>query len=258
MAQYRKPGFIVPTEETTISPDVEIDGLDTGLPHDWVMSRVERRTLVAITLISCVLFTCTLTIADPDLWGHTLYGMRAIEQGVATERVDPFSYTAPSARWVNHEWLSEYQFGLLWGSMGSWGLVLWRNLAVLTVFGLAAWSIGRSRASVAAAVLLLVLGAECLSDFVVFVRPQLATFAIFAVSLAILRHHWDRPGSRSIWLLPVLMVAWVNLHGGFLAGVGILAVFAAGWGIRCWFEPSERDRLLQMATVCALTLSTLR
>jgi hypothetical protein len=72
---------------------------------------------------------------------------------------------------------------------------------------------------------LLILNAECLSNYVIFVRPQLATYMLFAVFLYVLRRFHDQPGSRSLWLLPPLMAIWVNLHGGFLAGGGLVAVF---------------------------------
>src|SRR6185369_15696511 len=91
---------------------------------------------------------------------------------------------------------------------------------------------------------LLLLGAGCLSEFVAFIRPQLATFALFAATLFILRDHWDRPQSRWIWALPPMFAAWVNLHGGFLAGGGVLAVFVGGWIVR-----DVKERLSDCRTV---------
>ena len=43
-----------------------------------------------------------------------------------------------------------------------------------------------------------------------------------------------RRGSSSKWLLalPVLMVIWVNLHGGFLVGFILIGIFAADASIR--------------------------
>ena len=104
---------------------------------NWKMPRHERRALIASVWIACLAFCCGLTIADPDLWGHTLYGMRAAEKGVLVERADPFSYTAPNGVWINHEWLTEFQFGWLWKTWGNTGLWMWRNLMVVAVFGVA-------------------------------------------------------------------------------------------------------------------------
>ena len=185
----------------------------------------ERRWLLGGVWSVCVLFLCTATVADPDLWGHTLYGLRSIDLGVLTERADPFSYTAAGAPWTNHEWLTEYQYGWLWRHWGNPGLVMWRNVLVAGVFVVAALAIRAARAGLAASVLLLILNSECLSNYVIFVRPQLATYLLFAVYLLVLRRFHDRPASRSIWLLPPLTVLWVNLHGGFLAGGGLVVLF---------------------------------
>lgn len=191
----------------------------------------ERLWLSGLVGLTAVVFLCGLTVADPDLWGHTLYGLRSIEAGVLTETADPFSYTAPGTPWVNHEWLSEWIYGGLWLTGGELALITWRNLIVAGIAVMAALAIRQANAGLAATVLLVSLNAECLSEFVVFVRPQLATFLFFTVWLFLLRSYWDRPG-RSIWLLPVTMVLWVNLHGGFLAGLGVLAIVGVGSVVR--------------------------
>ena len=170
-------------------------------------------------------FVCGLILADPDLWGHTLYGLRAWEQGVLAERTDPFSYTAPQVVWINHEWLTELQLAWAYTGFGNTGLWMWRNLWVLIVFACAAAELRRQRANLAASTVLLLYGAECLSQFVVFARPQVPTLALFTLFLLILKRHADGASRREIWGIPLLMMLWVNLHGGFLAGLGVIAVY---------------------------------
>ena len=192
----------------------------------------ERRWFLWAVWLSCVVFLGTSAIADPDLWGHTLYGLRAIELGVLVERDDPFSYTASGARWINHEWLTESIYGLLWTRAGNVGLTLWRNLQVCALFAIAAVAAKRARAGVAALTLLWILTAEALGNYFIFVRPQIATFVFFALFLLILRHWWDNPRSRSVWALAPLMAVWVNLHGGFLAGCGMVGLYCGAAVVR--------------------------
>ncbi|QDU09494.1 hypothetical protein [Gimesia aquarii] len=199
-------------------PDLE------HVPGEWTMSDQEWWLSTAMIWGCCLFLTSTVTIADPDLWGHTLYGLRAIEQHVLVEYSDPFCYTEPGAIWVNHEWLSELSFGWLWSNYGNIGLWLWRNFWLLVIFISAWFALRKFKASLAAAILLLVYTAFCLSQFVVFVRPQLVTFGCFALTLLLLRHYLNHPQSKSIWYLPVVMLFWANSHGGFLAGVGIQGV----------------------------------
>lgn len=238
-------------------------GLSAGLSpniHPEPVAVVEAvdpldRGLLLCALIISYVFACGLVLADPDLWGHTLYGMRAIERGVLCERTDPFSYTAPNAPWVNHEWLTELQFGWLWPRFGNLSLWAWRNVFVLIIFLCAASEMRRQRASLAACVVLLIYGAECLSQFVLFIRPQVPTFALFAITLLVLKRHSDGQGRGEIWVLPVLQAFWVNLHGGFLAGIGIVGIHA---GIEflavCWSRKAWKPSLFPVSMVFAASL----
>jgi hypothetical protein len=207
--------------QTTTTNGVTVDKISPG----------ERRWLLGVVWTVCTLFLCGLTIADPDLWGHTLYGLRAIDAGILTERTDPFSYTANGAKWVNHEWLSETIYGGLWLTGEGFALVLWRNLLVGGLMILALFSLRRTNCGIAAGTLLLVLNSECLADFVVFIRPQLATFVLFGLFLFLLKKHYESP-TRWIWSLPPLTALWVNLHGGFLAGLGMLGLYTCGAIVR--------------------------
>ncbi len=221
--------------------------------------------LTLLVWLVCVLFLSALTVADPDLWGHTLYGLRAIDLGVLTERADPFSYTVPGGRWINHEWASEYEFGVAWRLLGGFGLILWRNALVTGVLLFVLAANRRAGAGLATATLLLVIGAECLSDFVVFVRPQVTTFFCFAAYLFILQKWWQQTGSASgsrgesparwLYAIPLIMAAWVNHHGGFLAGIGVLAIYSIGALIRAFADSSTIPAARQMTVVSLLTLA---
>jgi len=216
------------------------------------MSDREWRCSTAMIWGACLFLTCTVTIADPDLWGHTLYGLRAIEQHVLVERSDPFCYTEPDAVWVNHEWFSELSFGWLWGNFGNVGLWFWRNFWLLVIFIPAWFALRKFKASLAAAILLLVYSAFCLSQFVVFVRPQLVTFGCFALTLLLLRHYLDHPQSKSIWYLPIVMLFWSNSHGGFLAGVGIQGIVLLWMGQGVYRSHYRRRDFLRLGIAVGL------
>ena len=42
---------------------------------------------------------------------------------------------------------------------------------------------------------------------------------------------YHQRGSRAVWTVPLIMVAWANLHGGFLAGPVIVATAAVGHAV---------------------------
>lgn len=56
------------------------------------------------------------------------------------------------------------------------------------------------------------------------VRPQIFTFLLFACTLIIIDQA-ERWRFRWLWLMPLIVIFWVNLHGGFLAGCGVLGVW---------------------------------
>ena len=63
------------------------------------------------------------TFADSDLWGHIRFGQAMLKAGHLIQ-YDPYSYSAPSHLWRNHEWLSEVTFALAYNSGGVFGLEL--------------------------------------------------------------------------------------------------------------------------------------
>jgi hypothetical protein len=58
------------------------------------------------------------------------------------------------------------------------------------------------------------------------VRPEMFSLLILAGELAILFHARTRP--RLLWLLPVLQVAWINVHGLYILGLVLWGCFLAG------------------------------
>jgi len=60
-------------------------------------------------------------------------------------------------------------------------------------------------------------------------RPHLFTMLFTVVFLSVLERVERQPGSyRRLCLLPLLMVLWTNLHGGFFVGIILICAYAAG------------------------------
>jgi len=191
---------------------------------DQPVRRGLERDLLVLLLLAIVALALTPPV-DPDLPGHLLYGLEHLEGG-ALLRADPYSFTARGARWTNHEWAFEWLMGWLWTALGHVGLVLlpalvWGGAGALVLRRV--W--GTTRDLLPAGVVFFLFAANCSGSMAI--RPQLATFGLFVVEVALLEGaRRGRP-----WLLlplPLLFAAWVNLHGGFLAGLGVLGLYAAG------------------------------
>lgn len=159
---------------------------------------------------------------DPDLWGHLLYGRASLLAG-APERVDRYSYTCAGAPWVNHEWYAEVIYAALWDGLGAPGLFTLKALiAALMVLVVVVRSrgvgFGPRLALLAATTAMLAPGTSY--------RPQLFSYLLFFVLLLAIDAARRR---RLAWwaAVPPLFALWPNLHGGFLAGLGVLGLAAA-------------------------------
>jgi hypothetical protein len=85
------------------------------------------------------------------------------------------------------------------------------------------------------------------------VRPQMFSVAIFCAMLYLLRET-DRGRARALWYVPLLFAAWVNLHGGWMVGLGALGVWMLG---DAWQRRSVRWTLALTAVGALAFLMTL-
>ena len=222
----------------------------TGVP-EWMPSLrpghrpTSRRTQIEWILKGlafCCVALCVYSLrrADPDLWGYLAYGRLFVEQrGPVT--LDPFAYTSAGFHWVTFEYLAQVLIWEAYHLAGPSGLIVLKCIVggAATYFLVTGIRATSDDASVWVPVF--VLAASTISRWFWF-RPQLFTFAFFALYTAILVG-FLLGRSRTLWVLPVIMLAWANLHGGFLAGLGVLCVALAlrilqnanalrrGWGL---------------------------
>ena len=120
-------------------------------------------------------------LADPDLWGHTKFGIDHIQSGhLAT--TDPFSYTAEGRDWVNHEWLAELIFGAAYLFGGSRGLVVLRSLIFCGFVGGLFW-LCWSRWKNAFFIMLLGVYSIPLLSLFINVRPHSFTYLLVVIFL---------------------------------------------------------------------------
>ncbi len=164
-------------------------------------------------------------LADADIGWH----IRAGEQILATHsvpRVDSFSSTMQGQPWFAWEWLYDTLLGVVHGSMGLNGVVWLAALLMATAFAVLFWQMLARGTGLPVALLLwlLVLGA---SSIHVFARPHIVSW-LFTLLWFVALERWEQ-GSAPPWLrwfFPVSMLLWVNLHGGWLLGMTLLAIYA--------------------------------
>jgi hypothetical protein len=183
-----------------------------------------------------------LTSADPDLWGHVRFGLDMLSHHTLP-RVDPYSFTQ-DVPWVNHEWLSELLMGVAYQSAGAIGLALLKGTLVVVVLSIVLSSYSGVAPFAFGAVVILLAGGT--GRVITTLRPQLWTLigvALLCRFLITMPRRW--------WLaaLPLLFVCWVNLHGGWIVGAGLLAVWTA---FQLWRPEAPRALIAGVALLSAL------
>jgi hypothetical protein len=75
-------------------------------------------------------------------------------------------------------------------------------------------------------------------------RADMFTVVLFAAFLSLLWENYQTGGAR-LWLLPVLMLAWVNLHFGFAAGLGLVLAYVCAELLQTVFGVERRRAALE-------------
>jgi hypothetical protein len=181
---------------------------------------VRFRSLVLLVVVVAVAAMAVRPAFDTDTWWHLRAGQWIVENK-QVPRVDPFSSTMRGRPWEYPGWLAQvvmlgfYRFG------GLAGLTAFSAILVGVAF-LFLWPLLDGPLLLRAAILLL---AAATSAVYWAARPHIASFALAAFFLWALEQRRRGARPRVIWLLPLAMALWVNLHGGFAIGFILMLMY---------------------------------
>src|SRR5580700_9918905 len=202
--------------------------------------------LIFVALLGLLGFTglSVRLLGDAGIGWHIRTGQMILATH-AIPRVDPFSSIAAGGPWYAWEWLYDSVVGWLESVAGLNGVVLF---TALIIAGLFAWTFRLllRRGTNVLVALVLVLLAESGAMIHVLARPHVVSWLFTVAWFCILEsgekgcagsHLASSASQRSwqLWLLPPLMVVWVNVHGGFLVGFALLAIYWLG-AVWQWFS----------------------
>ncbi|MBN1953605.1 MAG: hypothetical protein JW900_01030 [Anaerolineae bacterium] len=194
-----------------------------------------RRLAVALLFVG--LFAMAIRApADTDTWWHLQAGRWTVDQARVLQ-TDYFSHTRYGSPWVNHSWLSQVLMYLLFEHFSYAGLGLWMGAVIVVSFALV---YPQMEGDPFTRAFILVIAAAT-SSVIWVARPQLLSFLLTAaVAYVLYLYKWRRV--NRLWLLPPIMVLWVNLHAGYALGYMLLVAFVAGEVVNhvlAWLAPDE-------------------
>jgi tetratricopeptide (TPR) repeat protein len=218
-------------------------------PSSFSASRRSQRPwflILSAVALAYALIAGLRTVSDYDIFWQMATG-RWVAQHHTIFSTDVFSYTAQGQPWI-------YPVGaglLFYGAflIGGYSLISWLG-AIVCVSSIAL--LLRRGAAVTAALAIIAVPAIAARTAP---RADMFTVVLFAAFLSLLWEQHESGGAK-LWLLPLLMVAWVNLHLGFIAGLALACAYAGSEAIRL-LDPEQRQRSkgrLQAALPWLLTI----
>ncbi len=176
--------------------------------------------LFTLAVVLILLIPAIQPVTDPDFWWHLATGNWILAHHTVPHQ-DLFTYTVAGHPWITHEWLSEVGLGALF-ALGRLTLVsLALGLVTAAGFLLIYRAIDR-RVNFVIAGLALALGVGAANP-IWGPRIQMVTFCLAALTYLWIKRFCEGRG-RALYALPLVMVLWANLHGGFVVAFVFLGI----------------------------------
>jgi hypothetical protein len=161
-----------------------------------------------------VLAALVANLPSVDLAYHLRAGGQILDGG-GIPATETWTYTAPGAAWLDQQWGAQVLMAAVYRLAGWTGLVLLRASLIGVAFGLV-YVIASRRGVASRRAALLTLAAFTVAAVALALRPQLFGMVCFSLTLLLVSERARHP--RWLWLVPVVVVVWANLHGSFFLG----------------------------------------
>lgn len=196
-----------------------------------MMNKTSLRSYDLLWLSQVLLVLVTLSFQLPiiqnDYWWCVRVGQETLSSG-AVPTTETFSWTQAGDPIIYQPWLACTGLWLAHDLGGAPLTYLLRGILLGVTYALL-WFIAKQESGPrTATILIFIMGLASSSNW--GMRTQLFAFPLFALWLYCL-FHWQKGDNRLLWILPVSMVLWANLHGSFLLAfllVGAAFVFGIG------------------------------
>lgn len=175
-------------------------------------------------------------------------------------RTDPFSAGIHGGTWYAWEWLYDIVIAIVHLTLGLNGVVFFTAAIIAATFVLTLHFSVRRGGNLIITIffLLLSLGA---SSVHFLARPHVFSWLLTVLWFELLDSAAVSHNKRvlNLFALPLVMILWVNLHGGYLLGFVLLAIYLLDALVRFFAAPSQREQtqswLKRLALVTLLTFA---
>ena len=162
-----------------------------------------------------------MRIAEADIWFHLRNAQELLTRH-SFLRADSYTFTTAGAPLLNFEWLSELPYYFAFQAWGLRGLLAVYLVVLWLVFAAVYYLAVRRGANFGDAALVTMAGVVlgCYSF-----GPRMLHFGWLCLVLVLLvLERFQRTG-KGLWVLPPLFALWINLHGSWVFGFGVMGIY---------------------------------
>lgn len=207
--------------------------------------------------ITFFLFLVTLNLIsdnyDYDLWARLIAGMGFVQTGHVIKQ-DFLSYT-PTHIWIDHEWGSSVLFYLAQHFFSNVGLLFLQVIVLFLIYFIIIKIVKlRGVSTTNPYNFVFYFFSACALMQIIYqpVRCHIFSFLFFTLFLYILE--LSRKGeTRPLWALPLIMIIWNNMHGGSVAGIGLIIIYIVGESINR--QPVKKYILSLLLSIIVLPIN---
>lgn len=175
---------------------------------------------LSVLMFSVLVFSCTRTLIEPDLYWHLQMGIDICKTG-AIVTPNTFTFFTSNQPVLSPNWLADLIYGFTYMHFGYPVLVILKavlvGLMLVIVYKVIShWefdSFGKS--------LLLLAVAFFASPATNCIRPHVFSDLFMAILFVLFRI--AKNNRKVLWCLPIMFLAWEDLHAGFI--IGLITVF---------------------------------
>lgn len=223
-------------------------------PKNDRQQRTDR--FVSLALFLMIFFSALRVPLDSDFFWHIHAGAVSIAQK-SPVLIDLFSFTRFGATWINHSWLSEIVYYLIFQYFSYRGVMIF----VAIIATLTMWLIFRRMQGNALMRSFLIIFAMLISAVIWAPRPQMFSIFCFAILANLVEKYENSKEIKYAGYILLLFLVWSNLHAGFSIGIAYMGLILAGKFIDLLLardQPNEKSRflliLLGLIILCSLVV----
>jgi len=193
------------------------------------MNKFEQKLFYPTIFLFILALCFVFNVVDPDFFARIMQGDAFWQTGHILFN-DPFSYTE-THKWIDHEWGSSVIFAFVQNIFGYGGQILLKAIILFLIifFSFKIINLNEKMKEKPINILFCIFLIYAFQTLLVSgIRCHFFTFLLFTVFLYILELVRKQNKTKLLYILPLMMIIWCNIHGGCVSGIGLIVMYAVG------------------------------